>query len=298
MGRKKKWTPTALSASVIEAAEAATEQLDQWETDLYGYLAFSKACRIEPGPRLLQLYAQSQLLAGCSAVAIANRVDALKAVTALNAKRIFEFHQIQRTSASLRKTAAAAGGPKRKGLFDAATLGAWLQVGKPKDAKMATRNTAYQVIWYVLCLTGARPEETHTLEYVWRGTELGVKWNGRKNEEASSARFLSFAFCLFREPPPVVKAWLVAGLPLPKIGTQKSVASCINSWVGKFHARNELTIPRDPVTNNTLHMISTCPRLRMDNILRDLVDEGRLAVDTYECMIGHSTKTSNVSYRR
>lgn len=243
------------------------------------------------GPESLLLYSSSQKAAGLCPTAIANRIENLRHLTEANFENTMKQHRVSREVASLRKQHANAGGPKRKPLVRREVLYTYLSV-----APTSNRDLWYQILWYVCCATGCRPEETHTLKYRWnasttRSTNLSIRWCGRKNEAASGAAFIKFPRNLFSSPPPLVEKWLASGKTLPSFGPVTNLATNLNSWLRKFPGRYHLPKPAE-------HITSTVPRVRIDNILRDAVDKGELPIHQYEAMIGHSIKVSDVSYRR
>jgi hypothetical protein len=63
---------------------------------------------------------------------------------------------------------------------------------------------------------------------------------------------------------------------------RKSIASHINSWLKRTGA--EFT--------------STTPRVRMDNLLRDLVEDGEITITELEDRTGHTWQVSTNSYAR
>ena len=276
-GARFKWTPTS-SALCGPVAFAP----DQAEKDILSYLLFATRQGVDPGAKLLLSYASSQEIAGMCPVAIANRVELLRRITWENAQGHIAQIRISRTCASLRK--ANAGGPKRKVLFSIEILMSFCSLCPDN-----TRDLHYQILWYVCCATGCRPEETTTMLYKWSGS-LSVQWNGRKNAITSGARFYLFDAALSAPAPPHIAGWFAQGKPLPVFGKRHQIASNMNSWLAKFHGRHGIAPPGE-------HITSTCPRVRMNNKLRDLVDSGRLTVPVYEAMIGHTVKVSDQSYR-
>ena len=298
MARKKKWSPTSHAPPSANSGADFNRPLDGWETDLLAYLQFGRAVGLPPGPALIDAYVASQKLAGLALSAIANRVEALRRIRPENVQATWEAHRTTTLVAELRKDHGNAGGPKRKTLLSALELESWLTPSMASTSAARERDLKYQVLWWALCSSGARPEETHTLKYQYSTpspSTLCVQWNGRKNEKVSSARFWPFDH--FATPPPHIAAWFAGGRPLPIIGTRKNVAQCVNSWIDTFHRRSKLPRPCS-ASGTPFHVTSTCPRLRMDNILRDELDAGRISLDTYEVMIGHTIKVSNTSYRR
>jgi len=278
-GRPRKW-------SHASPAHAQQTVADQWEKDAREYRAFGKKHKLSMGPDLLLLYSNSQSNAGLCPVAIANRVESFRHLTDNNFDTALKQHHVSREISRLRKEKANAGGPKRKQLVRRAVLCVFLSV-----TPTTHRDLWYQVLWYVCCATGCRPEETRTLKYKWRNGDLYVRWCGRKNEAASGAAYIKFQRDLFGPPPPLVEKWLASGKALPSFGPVENLATNINSWLKKFCGRYHIPQP-------DAHITSTVPRVRMDNILRAAVDSGKLPVHVYEQMIGHSIKVSDISYRR
>jgi len=285
MPRKKMFSATKL----VPKEKVEPHHPSQFEKDVLEYLAFCGSNALVAGPEALVLYGQAQVFAGLDRGAVANRLDQLRSITTLNASASIAHRRLQDFSRSLRREKARAGGPKRKPLVTAAQLMLWLQ-GDPTDE----RSCRYRTVWYILCLTGARPEELHHSEMRLDRDALRVKFNGRKNSLATGAAFLSFSFDLFEPPPPYVVATLKSG-GVPKIGTPRNTASCINSWLRSFRFPEMLA-----GTGKRLSEVisSTVPRVRIDNILREQYEEGLITETLYEQMIGHNLKTSNESYRR
>lgn len=281
MGRRKKWSYLSLPGLAVAAGA------DQWEKDLQEYLVWARQQGLPVGSSALQAYATSQRAAGMDLVAIANRIEAFRSVTDANVTSIIGQHQISRTVATLRRDKANAGGPHRKALVSISVLMGWC-VPTP----MSQRDLHYQVVWFVLLATGCRPEEHHTVKHKIENPEgLSILFNGRKSSPASGAAYVFFSYQYSCRPPDHVLHYLRTHKDLPKIGSRKNCSSCINSWLSKFHSRYRILSPPDKVT-------SCCPRVRMDNVLRDLVDEQLLTIHVYENMIGHTVKVSDVSYRR
>ena len=280
-GPPRKWTAT----SRAPPPGIMIVHGDQWESDLDEYVKFCRIHHLDPGPKALTTYAQSQLMARMCPVAIANRVESFKHINHMNLESAKSAHRLKALVASLRKSKATAGGPKRKPLCKIDLLMEWcIDTGEHRDL-------VYQSYWYILIAVGCRPEELHTINWRVASDAFGVRYNGRKNEEASGANFLRYPFTWSAPPPRHIKDFLTSGDPLPKIGTRRNVAACFNSWLKKFHGRNHLKIPKAEVT-------STCPRVRMDNVLRDQLDAQLLTTPVYERLIGHTVKVSDQSYRR
>ena len=116
-GARFKWTPksSALCGPVAFVP-------DQAEKDILSYLLLSTRQGVDPGAKLLLSYVSSQVNAGMCPVAIVNRVELLRRITWENAQGHIAQLRISRTCASLRKTKANAGGPKRKALLSIETL--------------------------------------------------------------------------------------------------------------------------------------------------------------------------------
>lgn len=261
---------------------------DQYEKDLVGYICFCQYLGIDPGSPALLAYGVSQKAAGLDPSAIANRIDMLTGVTKENVIFRLQSHRVKRFAAALRKEKANAGGPKRKLFLTLDYLMEWVC-----PSSKTKNDLEYQVVFFICIATGCRPEETHTMKIRIKTEGIEVQWNGRKNCPTSGAHFLLFPFSLSSPPPSHVKKYLEENINLPKIGTRSNVSSCINSWLTRFKKNNPSFFSFPP-----LHTTSTCPRVRMDNILRDLVDAGKLTIHVYEQMIGHTINVSDVSYRR
>ena len=289
-GAPRKWS------AVSAVAPLQAETLDQFEKDVLGYILFALAQNMDLGPDLVVAYAASQELAGLCLIAIANRVEMIRRLTWNNVTSVLTQHRISRKLAHLRRSYTNAGGPKRKILASVMVLSSWL-CRTPvlprfrKGASYELRDLSYQVLWFICCAVGCRPEETRTLKYRYSNGALSIQWNGRKNAPVSGACFYRFESSLFSVAPSQVAGWLVEGKPLPHFGKQAHLATNMNSWLRKYHERRGLVCPG-------LHVTSTCPRLRLDNVLRDLVDSGCLSVPVYEAMIGHTVRVSDLSYRR
>lgn len=284
MPRRKKWSPLS---GKPEATEVATVP-DVFERDLREYLHFCSHNEMEPGPEGLLQYGRSQRAAGLDGASVANRLDQFKGVTATNALNILAHHRVKRFSAELRQAKARAGGPKRKPLVAISALSRWFD---PSHIK-TDRDRVYATLWFVLCATGMRPEEHHHMDCRIGndGESLEICFRGRKSNSSTGAPYVRFPFQLSCEPPSYVRDRLLKGR-LDTIGTPKNCASCINSWL-KSHQKGNFPEPTEP------SVTSTVPRVRMDNVLRDLIDEGEYSANQFEVMMGHTIKTSDSSYRR
>lgn len=277
---RRKW-----SASTGCIVTPADDEPDQWTLDLNEYLAFANRLRVPPGPIALKSYALSQRAAGMDPTAIANRVDSFKHIAPGNLQSARDHHSLKRTASELRKSKTNSGGPKRKPLVVIKTLMQWCTyTGVVRDLRL-------QAMWYIMLVCGCRPEELHTLELKMGLSGLDIRFNGRKNEATSGAAFLHFPFKWSMAPPDHIKTFLEKCHELPRIGSRKNVSSCFNSWLRKFHFRHRMTQPTQYVT-------STCPRVRMDNVLRDLLDDQLMTTAVYEHIIGHTVNVSDKSYRR
>lgn len=279
-GRPRKWTVTHPLAPTVKRYP------DQWEKDFTDYLTWCSVHKLLAGTAAIGAYAASQRDAGLDPVAIANRVETFRGVTAKNCQSILQQHRLSRYISEIRKDKANQGGPARKPLTAIDTLMSWCH---PTPANQ--RDFNYQVVWYFMIASGIRPEEHHTVKYTFSTTELRVQFNGRKNCKVSGAHYVSFSLELSCLPPPAIRDFLKKGNPIPHIGTRKNCASCINSWLRSFRTRYSLP-------KLDLHVTSTCPRVRMDNILREKLDSHLLAEHVYTNMIGHTTAVSDASYRR
>jgi len=281
-GAPRKWRAASVTS---ENHQSVPVIKDRWELDLDEYVLFCTRLRLPIGPTALAEYARSQECANLCPVAIANRIEAFKFLTPTNVDQARNMHRLDVVTAGLRKRKANAGGPKRKALCPLNVLLSWCtQTGNQRDL-------TYQSLWYILVCTGCRPEELHTLKMRLTPNSLDIQFNGRKNEASSGAAFLPFRFQWSAPPPAHVKAFLLNTPHTGHIGTARNCASCFNSWLSKFHKKNGLSRP-------DAHVVSTCPRLRMDNVLRNEVDAGVITVAEYERLIGHTLAVSDQSYRR
>jgi len=274
------WNPRTAVKAVAHLRKSV------FRTDVENYMQFCAFNEMPLGPGALLAYASSQEAAGLDPVAIANRVEAMQSLTNENVKATLERRELRAMVSYLRKKKANLGGPSRKPLVDIATLASFLH-----EVPHSERDLNFQAVWYVLIACGARPEETHTLQYQLRPDGLKVKFNGRKNETASSAVYWFFSFEYSVSPPRHVMRALEDRETLPRIGTRKNCAACVNSWLAKFHRLSNTRPSSD-------HITSCCPRVRMDNVLRGLVDRGLLAVHVFEAMMGHTIEVSTSSYLR
>jgi len=73
------------------------------------------------------------------------------------------------------------------------------------------------------------------------------------------------------------------------IGTPANCATCLNSWLKSFARRHSF---------DAQGITSTYPRVRLDNVLRALHDEGEMTAVEFQALIGHTLETSQSSYRR
>jgi hypothetical protein len=153
------------------------------------------------------------------------------------------------------------------------------------------RDLIFQSLWYVMICTGCRPEELHTANIRLTSNALEVRYNGRKSESASGANYLRYPFSWSAAPPSTVQAFLKSGERFPIIGTRRNVAACFNSWLVSFRPRQGMPPPNLKVT-------STCPRVRMDNVLRDQLDDKLITIEVFERLMGHKVQVSDQSYRR
>jgi len=283
-GRPRKWLATTAAAP-----ETTGIKPDQFEKDVEGYVELASCHRLTLGPVALQAYARSQRSAGCDLGAIANRVESLVTVREGNVSAVIEAHRVKRLVSEMRKAKANAGGPKRKPLADIGTLMSWC------IPTTNQRDLQFQSVWFLLIATGCRPHELHSADVrlTGRSADPGVeiRFNGRKQNSSTGANYLHFSSEHSAEIPAHIREHLRKAGRIPKIGTPQNIASCINSWLQKFHGRYQG--PPQPAG-----ITSTCPRVRMDNVLRSLVDESLMPVHVYEALMGHTVQTSDASYRR
>jgi len=278
-GRPLKWMPTSAAPTPV------LTQISQWTRDAQEYAAFSRAAGLRLGPQALLAYASSQEAAGMSRNAIANRLEALRNLRDDSFTEQMAAHALSERIRTLRTATARSGGPKRKALVSITTLQRWLA---PTDDE---RDRRYQCLWWFLLCTGARPEEHHRAKCKVTDTALYVQWNGRKGNYATSAQYLRYAFDWAVAPSPQVLS-LVSAAPesmAVKIGTPKNCAACLNSWLKSFARRHAF---------DSQDITSTFPRVRLDNVLRSLHDEGELTAIEFQALIGHTLETSQSSYRR
>lgn len=283
-GRPRKWTP-ALTVSL--GTPTVPQQQDRRISDIEDFLMFLKTNPElkENKSNALMRYGQCQVQAGMDPVAVANRIDVLRRLDLDNPQSLIDSIRLREFTTSLRKEKARRGGPKRKPLLTIDRLGVLLTPTGPTP-----RDLAYQVVWSVILMTGCRPMETHSMKV--SVSELGIKvtFNGRKNDVVSSARPYYFPFVYSLKPPVEIINFLKSEKALPKIGSEKNIATCINSWIVSFSKRYDMVIETD--------LTSTTPRIRMDNLLRDLLAEGEITETVFEGMMGHSVETSERSYVR
>jgi integrase len=238
------------------------------------------------GPEALVQYAHSQVEAGMDKVAIANRMKQFMHLTRVNFNHSLSVHRACQLMAELRREKAISGGPKRKPLVSMPLLRTFLT-----EIPNSERDLSYQMIWFVLIATGTRPADARRLKYRISDDAIEVQFNGRKNESASSARFWVFPFIYSSFPPNHVARALRLHQQLPQLGSAMSYAACINKWLKAFCTKNSL--PEIP-----LSITSCCPRVRMDNFLRHMLDQGSITTKVYEAMMGHSVEVSDQAYLR
>lgn len=275
-GRKRKWNPlTTIPPTPVQQTSSPYEiVIDQ-------YFLFCESNKLSPGPQVLIQFGQAQLKSGLSQGTVLNNLEILKPINYENFEGYIERHRLGEFRRSIQKQYR----PKAKPLYTISQLG---QIFK---CTTAIRELRYQCFFYLLVATGCRPEELQgepSIEYRLTNRGLEVQFAGRKNGPSGRV-FEDFKFEYSMAPPSHLLPTLRENQAKRKfsIGTKKNIATCINSWLRKF--RDILNLPE---------LTSTCPRVRMDNVLRNFVDSQEMSVQTYERMMGHTIKVSDVSYRR
>jgi hypothetical protein len=276
MGRKAIWTPHHIGLAEINTTHANTKIICD-------YLLFCETQDIRPGPDATVLFARSMLDAGLDPSSIANRVEMVRRIRRSNARAILGHLKVQAMLSTLRQLKVRSGGPKRKPYISIDTFETFLH--KSTAFQTHESNTTFQIIFFVLLCTGARPNETHSMRIRRVCDGLHVQFNGRKRHNSSSAAYYFWPFDWSLFPPQhIIDAWdqHVVDEKLPAVGHRDTVATHINSWLARIGA----------------HFTSTAPRVRMDNVLRDFVQMGTLTIPELEDRMGHTWQVSTNSYAR
>lgn len=281
-GRPPKWLPTTKAKPV---ANGPPPQPSQWEKDACAYADFCKVNSLSMGATALLKYAESQESSGLCRNAIANRMEALRCLRDTSFAEQVEGQRLSDRIRELRKRTANEGGPKRKPLVSISNLERWLV------PVLEERDIRYQSVWWWLICTGARPEEMHHIQCKVSESSVDVRWDGRKGNSSTSAQYLSYPYdWAIPLPHHLQEYFSVAPAPMKvTIGTRKNCCSCINSWLRSFAKRHSF---------DCLGVTSTCPRVRMDNVIRTIYDEGGMTPIQFEALMGHTLETSQQSYRR
>lgn len=220
------------------------------------------------------LFIAQQRNAGIDALSCANQLEMLTHVHDIGASE--QCDQRRQVEHALRKEKALTGGCKKKPWWSVPWLMSCL--GNPENE----RDIHYHTFWWFLIVTGIRPaEHLGATIACLDATSIHVMLASRKEQvlQGDLARVFLFEWSC---PPPAHVKKCLANKGVPQF--TKSAASCLNSWLSKVFNQQEVT--------------STSPRVSLDNILHRKANEGIIAVDHYEWLMGHSSKTSTLHYMR
>lgn len=151
------------------------------------------------------------------------------------------------------------------------------------------RDLKYQAFWYVLLWTGGRPGNLRKAGFTLSPQGIAVKWHGRKSDGKALRRSIFYPFS-WSIPAPTDKriiGFIESGC-LMNIGTEISVASCINQWLNKWLTKNHPSF--------TKRITSTYPRVYIDKIAREKLESGEITRTTFISMLDHTPETSDHHY--
>lgn len=281
-GAPRKWTPrrvqplgaSGVARSVLMKQNRPVSDAVRVVKDFMQFVNLNPQLRSRL--EIFRAYQNQMLDDGTDESVVANRTATLVHIDLKNPQALIDAIEMKLDLATLKRVKARKGGPKRK---------PWEELGNLTIVLVAStdaRMVAFMTAWWILLVCGCRPCELHAMTLTLTRVSADITFHGRKNDQSSGCKPFKFLFIWSLPPAPWVRTYLEAHGSVPPIGNHQNVASCINTWV-KEQGQS---------------FTSTSPRIRMDNILRDLVDVGTMPVHVYEALIGHTIKVSDANYRR
>lgn len=292
MGRKTLWKPTSVKQADVQRADAL---LGEGESDTITvirnwFLFLRLNVRVLAGrSRMMALYIAQQLRKGVMRSTVKGRLEILKNVPCSTDPAVEEA-LVERIKCRRLVSSFSKGAQSGKIFKENLPVNVLLLPLQPPARKR--RDREYQSLWWALLTTGARP--THIREALLNPLTAGlaVTWaGGRKSEDNALSRPLLYRYEWVAGPP---TSLILAHLEeCKKIGTQNrrtmqwNTAACVNAWLKKWMELHHPAAEK---------IISTLPRVHLDNTLRVLVHGGALQVPEFEVLMDHSIKTSNEHY--
>lgn len=152
------------------------------------------------------------------------------------------------------------------------------------------RDQLFQALWWVLLVTGGRPNNVRKSRMVLKADRVDVTWGGRKSSKSSVC--VSYLLRWGEEGGVQLSDFTPrsedVNHALQEIGTPANVASCVNSWLKQWTAKHH--------PGSKTNLTSTLPRVRLDRILRRELAMKRITDVDFQTLMDHDVKTSNVSY--
>lgn len=286
-GRDAYWDP--LTASI--PPNTVPDEEPAVAKTIRNFVTFCTAHNLEIGPEAIIPYGRSQRHAGLDASVVANNLQVIRFTTAHNWEQAIAQAHVSHYIGSLRTEKARGGGPKRKPLLSLPQLMSpisELDLGDKKDG-------FYAAMWLILIITGIRPTELFTAQFTIESDGIGVRFNGRKNSTATSARFWKYLYEWSYKPSDmelrtIAKAIDSDGrvMSLKDNGEPFAIAQGINAWLKKIGKS----------TIDGLEITSTSPRVFLDNVLSRLFESGAMPMQLFEDLMGHTIKVSRANYQR
>ena len=281
MGRPRKWQPRRLFGEMKNVKKVISEFGSKKSAFDRNFRRFAKLNRRLKGPRLILAMAEQQLADKVDPSVVANNIETARKI---HLDSPSDLPTLQETISALRRKKARLGGPKRKPWYSATNL--WSVVIDALDIT-DKQSARYASLWWLLIATGMRPNEAHHCHCKLKDHTIEVTFFGRKNETSSSAAACVYDLKWTIYPPVFVREYYNS-LPerhtsVTAIGTAQNVASCIDSFLKRRVDER---------------LLSTLPRVSLDNLLRRRLTNGELSEKDFERLMGHDIETSTTSYLR
>ena len=151
----------------------------------------------------------------------------------------------------------------------------WVESERPDDH----RESEYQSMWALLCITGNRPHDVFLAIIRQVGREgVTVHWVSRKVHSGVTETY-SFRWCA--QPPPwILNRWRVLTDHPWRFDSADNMASNINAWLQRKGSQ----------------LSSSSPRERLDRDLREAVERGEISQARYELLVDHKYSTALAHY--
>jgi hypothetical protein len=215
---------------------------------------------------------------------LANQLEIIKYVS--DVKETLSFLELEELENDLRREKSRRGGCKEKPYFSIDVLDQFMIPAATNE-----RDLIYQSAWWLLLATGMRAAELHQSQWRLTDDHVEIKMLARKNTQVPGKQARVFKYRWSIPPPEHVSAHLRKTRVIP-LGTEQNIATCINHWCRSWSEQHY------PSCDALIGVTSSSGRIRMDNILADLVDDKEMPVNEFEWMMGHTWKTSKEHYRR